>query len=44
MTLLLDPHGAETAVRNPVIPVHVMHRMIEVATPLVDAPRRPPQR
>lgn len=41
--LLLDAQSVETAVRNPRIPVSVMHRMIAVATPLLDAPRRRPR-
>ncbi|MEY9849408.1 hypothetical protein [Streptacidiphilus sp. MAP5-52] len=43
VTLLLDMHSAEITARNPVIPVPVMDRMDEVATPLLDAPGRPPQ-
>ncbi|WP_052441847.1 hypothetical protein [Streptacidiphilus anmyonensis] len=31
--LLLDPRSAESAVRNPAIPVAVMHRMITLAIP-----------
>ncbi|MEU4097282.1 hypothetical protein [Streptomyces sp. NPDC026673] len=38
--LLLDAQSAETAVRNPLIPVPVMHHMIAVGTRLRDAPRR----
>ncbi|MDH6133345.1 hypothetical protein P3T37_002740 [Kitasatospora sp. MAA4] len=44
VALLLDPRSAEIAVRNPVVPVPVMHRMVEVAAPWLDAPRRPPGR
>ena len=43
VALLLDLRSAEIAVRNPLIPVPVMHRMVEVAAPWLDAPRRPPQ-
>ncbi|MFF3563675.1 hypothetical protein ACFYXS_26860 [Streptomyces sp. NPDC002574] len=41
VTLLLTPHSAELAVRNPLLPVPVMHRMVTVAAPLVDAPPPP---
>lgn len=43
VTLLLDLRSAEITARNPRIPVPVMHRMVEVAAPLLDAPRRPPR-
>ncbi|WP_328868822.1 hypothetical protein OHT76_01320 [Streptomyces sp. NBC_00287] len=36
---LLDPQSAENAVRNPGIPVHVMHRMVAIAAPLAEDPR-----
>ena len=44
VALLLDPRSAETAVRNPAIPVPVMHRMVEVAAPWLDVPRPPPRK
>ncbi|WP_159029275.1 hypothetical protein [Streptomyces viridochromogenes] len=43
VTLLLDLRSAEIAVRNPTIPVPVMHRMAEVAAPWLAAPRRSPR-
>ncbi len=39
--LLLDPRSAETAVHNPAIPIPVMHRMVELSAPLLNAPARP---
>ncbi|MGW1726599.1 hypothetical protein ACWCQK_27185 [Streptomyces sp. NPDC002306] len=40
LTRLLDPHSAETAVRNPAIPVAVMHRLVTLATPHIKTPDR----
>jgi hypothetical protein len=40
VTLLLDPHSAEFAAHNPVIPVAVMHCMITLATPFISTPHR----
>ncbi|MCX4750037.1 hypothetical protein OG455_31735 [Kitasatospora sp. NBC_01287] len=39
-TLLLDPRSAESAARNPAIPVPVMRRMVRVGAALLDPPRR----
>lgn len=41
VTLVRDPHSAETAARNPAIPVAVMHRMVTLATPHIKAPHCP---
>lgn len=38
--LLLDPNSAEAAVHNPAIPIPVMQQMLDLSTPLLDAPRR----